>query len=397
MAPHQYFSLGAGYFSFFAILGLVVPYLGLFLDGRGYNSLQIGQLLALMMAMRIISPNIWAVVADRTGRRIEIMRFAALSAFICFFAAWPDSDAWLMALALAAYSFFWSAILPQLEVLTLRGLGAQRHFYSRLRAWGSVGFIAVVISAGYLIADYGSEIFIYIGSFLLLLLLLALCLVREPAIAQNFAGSKQLPAKWLSKSMLLFMLAMILLQISHGPYYGFFALYMEQLGYSAAAAGLLISLGVIAEIAIFLVSGRWLERWGCQWVLLIALALTVVRWLLLALAAEHLPFLLLAQLLHAASFGMTHAAGIQFIHGYFSEQQQGRGQAIYNSVGFGVGGALGAWLAGSIWQQGQGATSSYLFSAVLALVAAALIMAIPSKAMALQHSDQDYKRDVSDS
>ncbi|TCI03051.1 MFS transporter [Corallincola luteus] len=382
MERRQYLSLGAGYFSFFAILGLMVPYLSVFLDGRGYSSLQIGELLAIVMATRIISPNLWAAVADHTGKRVQVMRGGALVAFLCFFAAYPDINWWFMALAMASFSFFWTAILPQLEVLTLRSLGEERHRYSRLRAWGSVGFIVVVICAGYVVEQLGSEAVVYIGSVLLILLLLSTLLVRELPGQNDKQGSTHFAANWLSRPMLMFMAATILLQISHGPYYGFFVLYMEGLGHSAAFAGWLISLGVVAEIVLFMVSGQLLKRWGVKWLLSIAMALTALRWLLLGLLPESLAVLLFSQTLHAASFGLTHAASIQFIHGYFTERQQGRGQAMYNSVGFGIGGALGAWIAGVTWQQGAGAMTSYLIAALAATAACMLVLAIPRQKMA---------------
>ncbi|GAA5219111.1 MFS transporter [Corallincola platygyrae] len=385
MTPRHHLSFGSGYFAFFAILGLMVPYLSVFLDGRGYSSLQIGELLAILMATRIVSPNLWAYVADHTGKRVHVMRVGALLAFVCFFLAYPNRGIAWMALALASFSFFWAAILPQLEVLTLRSLGQERHHYSKIRAWGSIGFILVVVIAGYVIEARGAEQLLIIGSVLLGLLVVSTYLINDIAIPRDDSQSQTLAENWLSWPMAAFMVSTILLQISHGPYYGFFVLYMEQFGYSNAIAGWLITLGVVAEIGVFMVSGRLLERMGIKAVLAGALLLTAGRWALLAWFAHWLPTLLLAQVLHAASFGLTHAASIQFIHGYFSEKQQGRGQAMYNSIGFGVGGAIGAWIAGLTWQQGQGATTSFAIATIAALLAWALIMFIPTQRLAPTH------------
>ena len=84
-------------------------------------------------------------------------------------------------------------------------------------------------------------------------------------------------------------------------------------------------------------------------------------------------------MLHAFSFGMTHAASIQFIHQYFGKIFQSRGQAIYISVGFGIGGAIGNFVAGSLWSQGQGAELTFWLASVAAFCAALCLLPISSK------------------
>ena len=59
--------LCACYFFFFSILGIMVPYLGVFFDSRGFDAQEIGFLLAILMGTRIIAPNLWAIVADKTA------------------------------------------------------------------------------------------------------------------------------------------------------------------------------------------------------------------------------------------------------------------------------------------------------------------------------------------
>ena len=61
--------------------------------------------------------------------------------------------------------------------------------------------------------------------------------------------------------------------------------------------------------------------------------------------------------LHAASFGSFHAAALGYINHYFRGRNQGRGQAIYTSLTFGLGGTLGGLYAGYAWERlGPGLT-----------------------------------------
>jgi PPP family 3-phenylpropionic acid transporter len=145
---------------------------------------------------------------------------------------------------------------------------------------------------------------------------------------------------------------------------------MERHGYSHTAIGLLWAVGVIAEVLVFLVMGRLLHRLGARMLWTTALLLTALRWLLTALYPEHGWVMLLTQTLHAASFGICHAIAIHLVHHFFSGPHQGRGQALYASVSFGAGGALGSIAAGWIWALPDGATLTFALAAVAALLAA---------------------------
>jgi len=87
--------------------------------------------------------------------------------------------------------------------------------------------------------------------------------------------------------------------------------------------------------------------------------------------------LVLAQLLHAATFGAFHAAAIERVHHLFSGRHQGRGQALFSSVGFGLGGALGGLYSGYAWE-GLGASAMFYFAALLA-GAGALVVGLANR------------------
>ncbi|HIJ47852.1 MAG TPA: MFS transporter, partial [Gammaproteobacteria bacterium] len=109
-------------------------------------------------------------------------------------------------------------------------------------------------------------------------------------------------------------------------------------------------------------------RFGERNLLLMSLLLGAVRWLMTALFAESLLLMFLVQMLHAASFGVIHAVSIHMIHDLFRGKLQGRGQALYSSLSFGVGGVVGSLLGGYVWTT-QGASSIFILSALLSLLA----------------------------
>ena len=125
---------------------------------------------------------------------------------------------------------------------------------------------------------------------------------------------------------------------------------------------------------IFLLMHRILRRYGARRVLIGSLGLAVVRWLLIGEFPDQLWILVFAQVLHAATFGTFHASSIHLVHHYFTGRVQGRGQALYSSLSYGAGGALGSLLSGYLWSApGPAATFAVASGMALFGVAAAWI------------------------
>lgn len=371
--------LSGSYWCYFALLGLLVPYWSLFLDHRGFSSSEIGELLSIFMATRILTPTLWASLADKSGQRLLFIRLGATLSLIFFFGFLHPGGYWWLALTLAVFASFWSAILPQLEVVTLNSLGKDSDNYSRIRLWGSIGFIVLVVGAGHVFERFGVEWMIPMGICLLLALLICSLLLRY----REQDNTSETPAtvwRLLKRpEIILFFGATLLLQISHGPYYSFFVLYLQQLGYSESFAGYQIALGVIAEVLIFIKAGALLQRFGARNLLLASMALSTLRWVLIPVVASDVILLSLCQLLHAASFGTAHAASMQFLHSWFSGQHRGKGQALYASLSFGIGGALGALFSGYAWQGGEGAVMTWWLAAGASALAVLLVYQMPNR------------------
>lgn len=363
-----YWRLSGFYFFYFASLGVLVPYWGLYLQWQGFSAKDIGELTAILLATRIVAPNIWGWIADHHGQRMQIVRFASLAAVICFAAIlMADSYLWIAGVMLA-FSFFWNASLPQFEVTTLQHLDDHTHHYSKIRLWGSIGFILTVAALGLLLEVFNASIVPY--AMLLSMGAIWLISLSVPESASRHLHLTHQPLRTIVKKpeVIAFLSICFLVQVSHGPYYTFYTIYLEQHGYSRSLIGQLWAIGVIAEVIIFLFMHRWLPRFGIRKVLLVSLLLSTVRWLLIGFFPDSLALLLLAQLLHAASFGTFHAAAISWVHQYFVGKNQGRGQALYSSVGFGAGGAIGSLFSGYFWLS-PGPTVTFSLAAMASLLA----------------------------
>jgi PPP family 3-phenylpropionic acid transporter len=366
--------LSAFYFFYFAGLGGFMPYMGLYLQNHlRFTAADIGELLAFLMIARVIAPNFWGYVADRSGQRLRVVRIGAFMLMLFALAIFRADSFWSLACVLLGYSFFQSAIQAQFEAVTIAHLGARRELYSRIRMWGSIGFILAVALLGML--------FDVVSVAWLPLCLLA-CAVANwsaslavPAIAtaqaahdgESFLDILKKPA------VAVFLLVHFLMQFSHAPYYSFFSIYLEEHGYTRTAIGWLWSLAVLAEVVAFAFMHRWLPRVGEKAVLLLCLALGALRWAVTGLAVDLPAVIWTVQLLHAATFAAFHAAAISFIFHHFGEGHQGQGQGLYSML-WGVGVALGSWLTGMIWA--QHAAWSFYGAALACGVAAVLLLRV---------------------
>lgn len=371
-APVPYWRLSGFYFSYFASLGVFIPYWNLYLEKIGLNSAQIGELSALLAATRIVAPNLWGWIADQTGhglRIIQLLSFLAMVIF-CGFLIRQDfaSVLWLT----IGFSFFWNATLPQYEAVTLFHLHNDSHRYSRIRLWGSIGFIFAVSGIGGWLDYYPVTLLPHLVLILLALVWLVAVITPNAKLSGHMDPVPQGVWQILKKpEVLVFLLVYMLLQLSHGPYYIFYSLYLKQLGYSAGVTGGLWALGVCAEIVVFVFMGKLLKRVSLRQMVLFSLFAATCRWLLIAWCADSLGWLMLAQLLHAATFGTAHVAAIYLIQAYFGRRHQNKGQALYSSVSFGIGGMLGSLLSGYGWEF-LGALQVYSIAALVCVLAFAL-------------------------
>ncbi|AOE86241.1 MFS transporter [Pseudomonas sp. TCU-HL1] len=368
-----YWRLSSFYLFYFSLLGATAPFLGLYFAHLGFSSARIGELLAIPMLMRCVAPNLWGWLGDRSGRRLDIVRFGAFCTLLTFSLIFVShSYAWL-ALIMALHAFFWHAVLPQFEVITLAHLKEQAERYSQVRLWGSIGFILTVIGLGTLFELFSLDLYPWTLVVIMGGIVLSSFWVPNavPQARPDVAGQGGFFAQLRQPGVLAFYACVGLMQLSHGPYYSFQTIYLESLGYSRSLIGQLWALGVVAEVLLFLVMARILARYSVRVVLLASFLIAALRWLLIGNFADQLPVLLFAQLLHAATFGSFHAAAIHFVQRQFGPRQQGQSQALYAALA-GIGGALGALYSGYSWSS-LGPVWTYVIASLAALAAAVII------------------------
>jgi PPP family 3-phenylpropionic acid transporter len=363
MSSLPYRRLAGFYFFYFAYLGAFAPFFTLYLDSVGMTAVQIGVLMSLPQLTRIVAPHLWGWLADRGGSRLRVAQLAGVAGTLAWLGVFASVRFEWLFCVLLAMMFFWSAALPIVEATTLTHLGDETARYGRIRVWGSVGFIAAVAGVGMWL-DYSPPRTLLVIVFLLMLSMLAFCwMVPEARIAPHASDDVPLGDILKRAEVVALIAAAALMAAAHGPYYTFYTIHLVDHGYSKTAAGWLWALGVICEIAIFVWMPHLYRAFTLRQILLASFALAVVRFLLIGWFVDNFAVLLVAQTLHAATFGSFHAAAIGVIHKVFRGRHQARGQAIYGSFAF---------ASGYAWTH-LGASVTFTLSAACALLGMAIL------------------------
>ena len=345
-----YWRLAGFYFFYFSVLGALVPYWGLYLKSIGFTPVDIGTLMAVLMLSRIVAPNVWAYIADHRDDRMRVVRIASFLTVVLFAGVFLGTSFWWLAMVMLVFSFFWHASLPLIEVQVMHHTRNKPGAYGSVRLWGSLGFIASVAALGPVLDAAGPWWILPALIALMAGIWVYSLTLPESEMAGHMEHAGPFMKVVLRPEVFAFLVACLLMQVSHGPYYTFYSIYLEDHGYTKTVIGLLWAYAVVCEIGVFLLMPRILAQVSVRTVLMVSFALAAARWLMIGYFPDSLAWLILAQTLHAASFGTFHAAGMQMVYKFFVGKHQHRGQAVYSTVAFGVGGAVGSYYSGHTWE-----------------------------------------------
>ncbi len=344
--------LGALFAAYFGLVGLLAPYMPLYFQARGLDAFEIGMLVALGQVMRVIGPNLWGYLADHATRRTPILRATAVALMLSFcLLFFPGGFAFVFG-AMLLLNLFQTATMPIAEALASARLrpgddAAKR--YGRLRLWGSTAFVVVVIAAGPLFDRYGIATALWLGAALCAVLVVVAWQVEEQAPSEGTHERVSVSRRLREARVRWFLLSAALMVFAHGALYTYLSIYLAELGYSKTAIGVFWVISVVFEIAFFFTQGRWFARFGVYPLLFASFLVAAVRFLLIAELATLWWVLALAQLLHAVTFAVHHSASVLTIQRWFPGRAAARGQAVYISAAYGLGGTAGSLTAAYLW------------------------------------------------
>lgn len=376
MRPFSWLSLFL--IAIYFVYGAYVPFWSLWLESKGISAEQIGLLIGLGLGIRFAGNLLIMGRANRASLLIPTCRYLAVLSLLCYLGFyWVDSFWALLALMLLA-NFIYPTLLPLSEALAARMMLQVKLDYGKVRLWGSAAFIVGSTLVGALVQHYGASWVLHAMILGLLLLTGLSWLPMAPAPQDAPSSGNKIGFRSLltDRSFLIFLLVVSILQGSHAAYYGFSALYWKAHGYAENVIGYLWALGVMAEIGMFALSRRLLKGFSYQQLFFIGGLGCVLRWTLLANTTE-LAWLLVAQLLHAVTFCVSHLGAIRYMTQQLPAEQVIPAQTLYAAFPAGVVMALLTAVAGFGYQQVQG----QVFWLMAMLVVPVFFIRVPKRVM----------------
>lgn len=368
--PRQSFSFALFFFAYYGYVGVFSPYASLYFIEKGMSAAQIGVLMSLMQVMRIFGPNLWGWVADRHRNRVTVLRLTAAAAAATFVGIFVGHSFAYFFVLMVAVNLFTSAQAPLSEAVMLSEMRGDMTHYGRLRLWGSVGFILTVTVGGPILDCFGISLLPWMALMLLVLVLVASLRMEDTSHVQMHHEVPSVLLLLKRREVIAFFVSTFLMIAAHASLYAFYSLYLARIGYNNTVIGLMWSLGVVVEIVFFFYQAPIFRRFGIRRLMLASLLIAVARFLLIGLGAESLMLLLVAQVMHAATFGVHHSASVATLQRWFYGPLQARGQALYTSISYGLGGTLGGLILGMFWDT-FGPWTVYLLAALFSLIGAA--------------------------
>lgn len=361
-------------FTYFASIGFFTTYAPLWFKSLGYSALAIGVISSLQAWTRVFVPYVWGWLADHTGRRVWLLRAAALSSLVMGSLLWPAHGWGWLPLCVFLLFICNGGVVPLSESALARFLqtagGMDTGRYGRIRVWGSIGFILSVTVAGFVLEWGGIDDFPWVVSALLILLCVATARLpaRVDAATEHQQEDDSVWQVLRQRRVQWFFATIFFTVLGHTSLYTFLSLYLDELGYGKSTVGLVWAVSVMAEILFFWVGSKWAGRVEPARWLWWAAVLCVVRFGAIAGFGEVMAVLIAAQLLHAVTFAAQHAACTAQLGTFFPGRLRGRGQALYAVLGYGLSGVLGG-LGGGLLTQQLGFEAVFWAATVSALIA----------------------------
>lgn len=312
-------------------LGVNLPFFPLWLQAQSLGSDAIGIVLAAPLLARIVANPIVGALADRSGRIAQALSLCAILVAVGTGLLGAVSGFWPILLVVVAIALAQGPLIALADAMTLGRLAEAPQSelrYGRIRLWGSIGFAAANLMAGWALQWFAAPSIIVLLLLSAVLTALAAMGCRASTTGRRVAPTGEAPP---SRPQLAGLAAVIvgaaLVQASHAAFYGFGTLHWQANGLSGAAMGGLWALGVLSEIVLFALLGyRIRGSAGAAGLLVVAAAVTMLRWAGMAQDPGGAGLVLL-QLTHGMTFGATHLGSVFLLARLAPRGMQARAQA----------------------------------------------------------------------
>lgn len=339
-------TLSIQYSLYFGVMGIFLPYFNLYCHHLGFTGGQIGAMSSAKSLTLAVFPILWGRLADRFQiRKTVYIACNITSVLLWMLLLFTDRFPAMLAI-MFFYGLFHAPIISFLEAFTMDALASERNRYGMVRVWGTLAFIGVVLGIGKLIDMFSASIAVALilgGSAVQALFAFT---VPDRAAARPPGLPKANALK--DRRVLMFLGCAFIMLASHGMYYGFFSIHLEQLGCGSVFIGAAWALAAISEITVMVCSKKIFSKFHVKHVIFFSFMAAGLRWTILFFA-ESPGIILGTQLLHALTYGAFHISSILYMDHLMPAGSKTTGQAANNAVTYGFGMMAGFFTSGYLY------------------------------------------------
>ncbi|WP_434606498.1 nucleoside permease [Pseudomonas sp. D2-30] len=364
--------------------------LGTFLSNTlGASGEQVGRAFATQSWGAIIAPFVIGLIADRYFNAERILAVLHLVGAVLLYRLYSAEDFSAFYPFVLAYMVIYMPTLALVNSVAFRQMRDPALEFSRIRVWGTLGWILACVVISYAFAWDSREsisagglrnTFLMAAVASLVLGLYSFTLpatapLKEQASTSGIKQSLGLDALGLLKdrSYLVFFIASILICIPLAFYYQNANPFLAETGMTNPTAKMAI--GQVSEVLFMLLLPLFIQRFGIKLALLVGMLAWALRYVLFAYGDNgELAFMLFIGIaLHGICYDFFFVSGQIYTDAKAPKHLRSSAQGLITLATYGVGMLIGFWVAGQVTDHfvvagGHDWKSIWLFPAGFALV-----------------------------
>lgn len=363
-------------FSLQAAVSAISPYTQLLLRNKGYSHSLVGVIVAIGQVASIFFPVLFGMLSDRTRKtRLLFVVLAAGTAIAFVPTAISDSVAVTIVCFFVASALFWS-INPMNDGYENRVLGGDSSKYGVVRAMGTLGYLVCLVVfalTGFPVETDNRSIALCTVVTLSVFCFMVLFAPKDEPKNVEPQGNdgRFFSFDWFSSKFYLMMFVVALTRIAEAVIDKLLSSYMtEELNLGGRFA-LFVALGAASEFVMIVVGGRLMQKGKVSaYGLIVLSAIGMTVRLLIYRFFPTIPAFIVAQLLHACTFGALHIGVSKFVAQNVNESHYSLAMSFYWAIATNLPEMIGVLAGGFVIDIfGYGTLfASYVVFPVLALV-----------------------------
>jgi MFS transporter, PPP family, 3-phenylpropionic acid transporter len=365
---------------FYGINAVLLPYLPLLLDQRGFSVAETGTLLMLGPFLAMFIQPATGIISDKIRATkpliIGLWILLGISSIFLFTA----DQMTIVAISVIALYIFFQPTASLVDTLTIKSAREINKPYDSFRLWGSVGFMVALLIIGQSFEALGGvDSLLWMFAPLWAGFMLLIVIVREPKsstiesgksdVVQATVNLKVIRETLSNPKVLIFFGLFFLIAMPHRMNDALLTIHLQTLGATSSQLSLAWATAGVGEVIGFFLIGKMMRSYSIKAIFALVALLYAIRWLLYAVVTDP-AIVVILQTSHAFTFVALWSFGIKYISTTLPKHLLATGLSLFSMVYLGVSGLVGGSLGGLL-QQNFGESVMYGMGVVTSLAAAA--------------------------